>query len=182
MTSFADKILGLHRSLQASGLPYALGGALALGWCTRDPRATSDIDLNIFVEAEQYKLALAALPVEVTRPAAQVRQLARDGQTRLRWEATPVDVFLVNTKFHAGVAGRCQVQMFEGEHIPYLSCSDLAVFKAYFDRSKDWADLEEMAVSGAFDIHEVAVTLAGLLGADDPRIARILRLPGRPLP
>lgn len=182
MTSFADKILGLHRALRASGLPYAFGGALALGWCTRDPRATSDIDLNIFVDADRYELALAALPAEVTRPAAQVRQLARDGQTRLRWQATPVDIFLVNTEFHAGVAHRCPVHEFEGERIPYLSCADLAVFKAFFARSKDWVDLEEMAIAGAFDIHDVAATLAGLLGPEDPRVARIRTLPGRPLP
>ncbi len=28
--------------------------------------------------------------------------------------------------------------------LPFLSCPDLAVFKVFFNRTKDWADLEAM--------------------------------------
>jgi len=31
------------------------------------------------------------------------------------------------------------------------------VFKAFFDRTKDWADLEEMQAAGTLDVEAVAV-------------------------
>ena len=34
--------------LEAHGIPYAIGGALALGYYT-EPRGTVDVDINIFV-------------------------------------------------------------------------------------------------------------------------------------
>lgn len=36
-----------------------------------------------------------------------------------------------------------------------LSCADLAVFKAFFNRTKDWADLEEMRSAGTLDVDGV---------------------------
>lgn len=53
--------------------------------------------------------------------------------------------------------------------LPFLSCSDLAV--AFFDRSKDWVDLEEMAAARQLDIPWVADVLGSHLGPDDHRIA-----------
>jgi hypothetical protein len=58
----------------------------------------------------------------------------------------------------------------------FLACRDLAVFKAFFDRTKDWADLEEMQGAGTLDIEVVAGVLVRYLGTDDPRIARLLAL------
>lgn len=180
MTHFDEKIVAVHRSLRASGLPYALGGALALAWCVRDPRMTSDIDLNIFVGVDQLDRVVAALPAEVSRTPEQLSLLTRDAQARLRWGSTPIDVFLVNTDFHAGVAGRVQHEQFGGESIPFLSCPDLAVFKAFFDRDKDWVDLAAMAVAGSVDRHALEATIVEFLGADDPRVPKIRALAGRP--
>jgi hypothetical protein len=50
------------------------------------------------------------------------------------------------------------------------------VFKAFFDRTKDWADLEEMQLAGTLDIEAVAGVLVHYLGPDDPRVARLLSL------
>ena len=66
--------------------------------------------------------------------------------------------------------------------LPFLSCFDLAVFKAFFDRTKDWADLEEMARAGTFERERVQATLIGYLGADDARIAKLSALRGSPPP
>ena len=52
----------------------------------------------------------------------------------------------------------------------------MAVFKAFFDRTKDWADLEEMARAGTLDRERVQATLIGYLGADDSRIAKLSAL------
>ena len=60
--------------------------------------------------------------------------------------------------------------------MPFLDCGDLAVFKAFFDRTRDWADLEAMAEAGTLDVEAVVGVLARHLGADDHRIERLLTL------
>ena len=69
-----------------------------------------------------------------------------------------------------------RTEPFNGHEIPFLSCRDLAVFKAFFDRTKDWADLEEMQTAGTLDIEAVAGVLVRYLGADDHRVARLVSL------
>lgn len=101
----------------------------------------------------------------------------RDGQARLWWDRTPVDLFLSTTDFHRAAATRVDLHEFGGASLPFLACEDLAVFKAFFNRTKDWADLEAMAETGAFDLVQVAGVLAVHLGAGDPRLARLLALP-----
>lgn len=177
VTSLADKIVAVHRSLVDARLPHAFGGALALAWCTQRARGTIDIDVNVFIELDQLRALLDALPAEVECTAADRALLERDGQARLWWGTTPVDVFLNTTPFHADVAIRSRTQHFHGHDIPFLACTDLAVFKAFFDRTKDWADLEEMALAGTLDRQRVVGVLAEHLGVDDPRVARVLALP-----
>ena len=70
------------------------------------------------------------------------------------------------------------VRMFVGSQVNVLGAEDLAVFKALFDRSRDWVDIDEMAAAGAFDREMAAARLASLLGPNDlgpndPRIARL---------
>ncbi len=62
---------------------------------------------------------------------------------------------------------------FGGEPLPFLSCTDLAVFKAFFDRTKDWADIEAVLEAGTADVHAAIGWLVDLLGGDDPRVARL---------
>jgi len=177
MSTLADRIVAVHRSLVAASLPHAFGGALALAWCTQRARGTIDIDVNVFVGAERVDELLAALPPEVVHTGADRDLLVRDGQVRLWWERTPVDVFMNTTPFHADVALRARREPFNGAQVPFLSCTDLAVFKAFFDRTKDWADLEEMAAAGTLDRQRVVGVLAEYLGLDDPRVAKVLALP-----
>lgn len=175
--SLADKIVALHSALAAGRLPHAFGGALALAWCTHRARGTIDIDVNVFIAIDRLDDLLAALPGEVAWAEAERSLLERDGQARLWWDTTPVDVFLNTTPFHADVAVRSRRQQFNGADVPFLSCTDLAVFKAFFNRTKDWADLEEMAVAGTLDRQRVVGVLAEYLGLDDPRVGRVLALP-----
>jgi hypothetical protein len=171
------KIVTLHQALHDADLPHAFGGALALAWCTERARGTIDIDVNVFVGLDRVDDVVAALPraVEVTDDD-RVR-LERDGQSRLWWDATPVDLFLDTTDFHHQAAARARWEDFGGVPLPFLSCADLAVFKAFFDRTKDWADLEEMAAAGRLDADRVVGVLVRYLGADDPRITKVLALP-----
>ena len=169
-----ERILVLHQSLGA--LPHAFGGALALAWCTEDPRGTSDIDVNVFLGVQAADDTLAALPTGVAIGPKQRAQLRRDGQTRVFWEQTPVDLFLNTTRFHEEAATRVVTHPFLGTPLPFLACSDLAVFKAFFSRPKDWVDLADIAAAGRLDILHTAGVLSEFLGAEDPRVARVLAL------
>lgn len=173
MTSLVEKIVGVHRALDAAEVPHAFGGALALAWCTERARGTIDIDVNVFVDAAAADEVLAALPGAVTWTDEDRRLLLRDGQARLWWDGTPVDVFLDTTPFHRQAATRTRTEEFGGAAVPFLSCDDLAVFKAFFNRTKDWADLEEMAAAGTLDVDRVVGVIVRHLGADDDRIARL---------
>lgn len=176
MTSIADKILEIGATLDAHGLPYAFGGALALAFCTERARGTIDIDVNVFVGPAEAGRVLGALQPPVTHTDADLRALERDGQTRLWWDHTPVDVFLDTTEFHVQAAQRRQLHDFGGHLIPFLGCSDLAVFKAFFNRTKDWADLEEMLAIGALNIDQTLGVLIRYLGEDDERVERLRSL------
>ncbi len=169
-----DRVLALHDAL--GEVPHAFGGALALAWCTADPRGTSDIDLNIFVPTDEAGRILDALPAGVLVSRKHRTQLRRDGQVRVLWDETPVDLFLNTTAFHEQAAARVVTRPFEGRPLPFLACGDLAVFKAFFSRSKDWVDLEEMAGAGRLDVAEVVAVLSEYLGGDDPRVAKVLAL------
>jgi len=176
MSNLTEKIVTLHQALEAASLPHAFGGALALAWCTRRARGTIDIDVNIFVSIEDRDRVFDALPdgVKITRRDRTL--LARDGQARVWWDDTPLDLFLNTTEYHVEVAGRIRPERFAGMRIPFLSCLDVAVFKAFFNRTKDWADLEEMQAAGTLDVESVAAVIARYLGADDERIRLLEQL------
>jgi hypothetical protein len=176
MTSIVDKILALSRALEAQRLPYAFGGALALAFCTERARGTIDIDVNVFVGQEAAERVLASLPRQVSQTAVDLPALKGDGQTRLWWERTPVDIFLDTTEFHAQAAQRRQFHEFGGRRIPFLGCSDLAVFKAFFNRTKDWADIEEMIAIRALNVDQTIGVLVRYLGEDDERVERLRAL------
>ena len=171
-----NKMIAIHESLTAAGMSHAFGGALALAWCTRQARGTIDLDVNVFVRPERTASALAALPPEVVATDDDRALLGREGQARLWWDTTPVDVFLNTTAFHDQVASRVRAEPFAGRQLPFLACHDLAVFKAFFNRTKDWADLEAMLEAGSLDVSAVAGVLASYLGADDDRIERLRSL------
>ena len=170
------KIVAVHDRLAAHDVPHAFGGALALAWCTRRARGTIDIDLNVFLPAARGDDVLDALPDSVTHTDANRRELLERGQARLWWDATPVDLFLDTTPFHEDVGRRVRLESFGDVVLPFLACRDLAVFKAFFNRTKDWADLEEMQAAGALDIEPVVGVLVRYLGGDDDRIARLRSL------
>jgi hypothetical protein len=173
MTSIVDKVLVISSALEGQRLPYALGGALALAFCTERARGTIDIDVNVFVTQDEAGRVLSSLCPPVSCSDEDLLVLQRDGQIRLWWEQTPVDVFLNTTDFHLNVAQRRQFHDFGGRQIPFLGCYDLAVFKAFFNRTKDWADLEEMIAIGSLNVDQTLGVLVRYLGEDDDRVERL---------
>lgn len=171
--SLTEQLLALHRALQGAEIPHAFGGAIALAYYTLEPRGTRDLDINIFLEQADCDAALAALPAGVERPAERIAQIRRDGQARLWWHDTPVDVFFNNLPIHRQAARSARHGPFAGADIPILGPVELAVFKAMFDRTKDWADIEAMVAAQAVDLEAVRASLHELLPATDVRFGRL---------
>lgn len=168
-----EKVVAIHRALTAAGLPHAFGGALALAYATLDPRGTSDIDVNVFVPAEDAARALAALPPPVTVDDDLAARIARDGHARTWWDETPVDLFFDTVGVHEAASANRRLVPFTSVEIPVLGPVELAVFKAMFDRTKDWADIEAMFAAGTLDLDAAHRALATLVTGDDPRHDRL---------
>jgi hypothetical protein len=168
-----ERLVELHRALARRRIPHAFGGAIALAYWTLDPRATSHIDVNVFLPAADAAKALRALPPGVAQPDGTAEAIARDGQIRLWWDETPVDLFFDTVPIHADAARHRERVAFARTQIPVLGPVELAVFKAMFDRTRDWADIEAMLAAETLDLDAVHDRLRTMLPADDPRFARL---------
>jgi hypothetical protein len=178
MSLLGERLLAVHRALDAAGLAHAFGGAIALAYCTGEPRGTRDLDVNIFVPASRSHDALDALPSTVSASASDVATARKEGQVRLWWDDTPIDVFLNLHAFHYELSSRVATVPFEGDRIPVLDCTDLVVFKALLDRTKDWADIEEMVEAKTVDRSRAIAEIKRISGEDHPAARRLGTLTG----
>ncbi len=173
MSELVEKLFAIDDALRAASIPHAFGGALALAYCVEEPRGTRDLDVNIFCDSEEAAAVLGALPDGVRVGPRDVEAVRRDGQARLFWDGVPVDVFLNNLPLHEAVASRLVWVWLEGRKVPMLDCASLVVFKALFNRTRDWGDIEAIAVATPEDIAAAAQTLAALVGEGDPAFERL---------
>lgn len=176
MKPILDAIVELHDGLDAEGIHHAFGGAFALLWCTGEPRTTVDIDLNIFVPPTETRRVLDALPDEVMATDEEATALMTEGQCRLMFDGIPVDIFLDTTRFHEDLRLHVKEHLLVERKLPFLGCNDLAVFKAFFNRRKDWADIEEMLRADQLDVAYVSGILTEYLGPDDERLRELLAI------
>jgi len=167
----------VHEMLDSMRVPHQFGGAIALAWY-RSPRATTDIDLNVTLspqEADPVLGALSHLGVSVS-PSGRAA-IARDGQARLDWEGSYLDVFFATLDLHREMAERAREVGFGPVAIPILSPEHLIVCKAVFDRPKDWVDIEEIVSWGTrVDDATVLRWIDELLGADSAQHERLADL------
>ncbi len=180
-----DSLVGLIEAivdhLDSTGTDYALGGAFALAYW-REPRATADVDLTVFVPPSRIQEVADGLrqagidhvPSTARRDAEEV------GLVVLRAGRTRVDLFVPSEPFdfyEAAQVRRCTVP-FRGRQVPVWSAEDLTVFKMLFDRSKDHEDVRAMLEHGGadFDREYVRRWLADLVGSDNQRIATFAAL------
>ncbi len=177
--TLAERIEAIDAAL--SGLPHAFGGALALAYYA-EPRATIDIDVNVFIPADRFAEVaepLAALGAAVDDPAV-VELVQRDGQVRVMWESTPIDLFFSYDAFHVAASRELRRVPFGDTTIPILGVDHLVVCKVVFDRPKDWVDIDAMLALGAvIDTAEVLRWVGRIAGDDDPRYERIAALLSR---
>lgn len=176
MSILAERLIAVHAALDKGGIEHAFGGAIALAYCTQEPRGTRDIDVNAFVDAQHADDVLDALPPGVTISRADRRAARREGQVRVMWEDTPIDLFFDTHEYHRTTAESVREVPFEGTTIPVLDCESLIVFKAMFNRTRDWADIEAILESGVEDGKKALDQLRLLLGDSDPAALRLAGL------
>ena len=171
--TLAGRVLAIEGAL--AKVPHAFGGALALAYYA-EPRATIDIDLNVFVPAERFRDVaepLARLGAGADDPAIEA-VARRDGQVRVFWDRTPIDLFFAYDAFHEAAGAARHSVPFADETIPILAAEHLVVCKVIYNRSRDWVDIEAALAAGA-DVRaaEVLRWVARIAGDEDPRYERI---------
>ncbi|HVD86403.1 MAG TPA: hypothetical protein VNB59_03255 [Solirubrobacterales bacterium] len=176
MSELVDKLFAIDDALRAASLPHAFGGAISLAYCVEEPRGTRDLDVNIFCDAAAAERVLAALPDGVGVSDDDVETVRHEGQTRLFWDGVPVDVFLNNLPLHEEVANGIVWVPLQGRKVPVLDCASLVIFKSFFDRTKDWADIEAVALATPEDVETATKMVAGLVGEDDPAYRRLAEI------
>ena len=175
--SLVSKIVSLHEMLESAGVVHQFGGALALAWY-RNPRATTDIDVNVTLPPEAAEPVLELLiRLGVTVGAEDRAVIARDGQARLDWDGSYLDVFFATLDFHREMARKDRLVRFGPVDIPILSPEHLVVCKAVFDRPKDRLDIAEMVRWGTvIDAREALGWVADILGDESEEYRRLAAL------
>lgn len=177
--SLPDKVIVIHESLADAKVPHALGGALALAYYA-DPRATIDIDLNLFIPTERWREAIDELTaLGVDADGLDSAALERDGQCRLWWGDNAIDLFFAYDPIHEEMRRETRRVPFGGTTVPILAPEHLAICKAMFDRRKDWLDIEQMLLTAdELDTEAIESWLSRMVGPEDSRLSRLKELVG----
>jgi hypothetical protein len=168
--------------LEKAGVRYAIGGAVALGYYAV-PRATVDVDINLFVSPTQDLPRVLELLRQIgfdpdTDDSTIAKQAREDGQFRGYLDGLRVDVFVPAIGYYGELAERRREVVLLGRPAWVLGPEDLAVLKMMFYRRKDLADVESLLRerSGAVDLDFVRRKLAELVGDDDERLETLRRI------
>ncbi len=177
LTGLAPKIVSLHEMLDSAGVPHQFGGAIALAWY-RNPRATTDIDVNLTLPPEAAGPVLGLLGLlGVTVTPEDRAAIADDGQARLDWGGSYLDVFFATMDLHLDMAECARLVRFGPVDIPILAPEHLIVCKAIFDRPKDWLDIEEILRWGTdVDATRTLYWVGEILGPEAKQYARLTGL------
>jgi len=171
--SLAQRVLALERALAA--IPHAFGGALALAYYA-EPRATIDIDLNLFIPPDRFSEVAAPL-TELGAAAddpAVAELVRRDGQARVMWDATPIDLFFAYDAFHRAAERARQTVPFADTSITILGAEHLIACKAVFNRPRDWVDIDAMLANDVgIDVAEILRWVGRIAGDRNPRFERL---------
>ena len=182
LLSLPEKIEAIDRELEAHRIDHAFGGALALAYYA-EPRATDDIDVNVFLAPEDFgrlKDALKSLGIAASDDDA--RAAHRDGQVRLWWERNPIDIFLAYDQLHEEMRQRKRMVPFGEARIPILAPEHLLACKALFDRPKDWLDIEQILLTVEdLDASDAIAWVERGVGDGDHRLTKLRGLVRRGL-
>jgi hypothetical protein len=171
--TLAQRVQAIEMAL--SDVPHAFGGALALAYYA-EPRATIDIDLNVFVSPARF--TDVAIPLAELGAAADdvaiAELISRDGQARVMWDTTPIDLFFSYDAFHQAAGKARAIVPFGDGTITILAPEHLIVCKVIFNRPKDWVDIDSILLGeNEIDAAEILRWTARIAGDEDRRYNRI---------
>lgn len=171
--SLVDAVAALVDAFEPSGIDYALGGAIAYSaWA--EPRATRDVDLNLWLPLERLDEGLDILErvgLSLDRAKAHT-EAAERGMFVGRLGEYRVDIFLPSVPFYDEALRRRVRTRVANRDTWVLSAETLAVFKMLFFRPKDLTDVGRLLQiqRGRLDLEFVRRWLVDMLGPDDERI------------
>lgn len=122
-------VAAVHRNLEEAEVPHAFGGAFALAYYGA-PRPTTDIDVNLFVPAQESEL-------------------------KLDWEGTPVHFFFSCDPLHEAMERRIREVPLGDGTIPLVAAEHLVIRKTLLGRPKDQRDIERIAAAVDLDWEEI---------------------------
>ena len=158
--------------LEAARLPYAIGGALALG-VHGVSRSTQDVDVNVFVNAEGLERLIELLRSNGVQidPAKARNEALSDGVFFCWAGQTRIDVFTPSIEL-SWEAERTRVSIpIDGKPTWFLAPELLCCFKLLFFRPKDQMDLERLVGSSAtLDTARVRALMVETMGEGDERV------------
>ncbi len=166
-----ERGLAIARALEDRHVPYAIGGALAYGQYGI-PRATNDVDVNVFLDANALAPLTSALtPLGIVLPADMQVQASTEGLIVAHWDSMRIDLFTSSIPFSAEALRTRKQFTFSDQPVWFLSAEALSVFKLLFFRGKDVVDLERLvAVMGdTLDHAYVRDKIVEMMDEDDPR-------------
>lgn len=177
MSTLIDKLVSLVATLDTNDIPYALGGALALAnYLPKDSvRTTYDIDLNIFSESQEASKVLSSLALPEMHGGDAVEVAKRDGQVRLLWDDTPVDLFFADIEFCKQAEHNALSMTLHDHVIPILSVTDLVTCKVIFNRDKDWLDVASVREHPNLDWDLVEHWVCVICGSDSTQWHSLVR-------
>ena len=154
MNGAGDLVVQIARLLDQMGIPYAVGGALALA-AHGVPRATYDVDMNIGVEGTTFFSDELLHGLEekcgVAFSETQEQLLAKSEETGFIQGASgmiKVDLFFPNIGYLREVVEKALRLPLYGETINVIGSDDLIVMKSIFGRDKDFVDIQSLARYG----------------------------------
>ena len=162
----------LASCLDEDKLPYAIGGALALGvWGAA--RVTNDVDISIFVGQDRWPVLFESLEragVMIDRAAA-TRGWTRIGLYKGKLGKLPVDIFVsAHPQAADMLARRRRVDSDQGP-LYFITAEDLTIHKLVFGRDKDAIDLARLFAARTIDVDYIRGWLTKMLPAGDRRFA-----------
>jgi hypothetical protein len=175
LESLVEVVTSLIDHLEASNIPYAFGGAIALSaWS--EPRATTDVDLNLWVIDDELPTAVALL--QKAGVSIELDDALRGSRERGMFAAPHgsyrVDVFVPSVPFYDEALTRRLRVTLADRQTWVLSPESLAVFKMLFFRPKDLVDLARLLEvrQPPVDAGFVRGWLVDMVGPEDARIAK----------
>lgn len=165
----------LAAGLDARGIAYAIGGALAFGFWGM-PRGTLDVDLTIYVSPDDPAGVVSLLRDLgcVVDEAKAAPTLADHGFCTATLAGLRVDVFLPIVDFYAVARARRRQVDLDGVPILIWDAETLVIFKLMFFREKDLVDIAQILRTQGerLDTAWITTRAVDLFGARDPRVTR----------